>query len=181
MNVTFIGSGNLVWHLAPAFDNTDFAVREIYGRNRKRAAALVEKLYEAKVCDSLDFSLSKSRIFIIAVSDDSIKDIAEEIVLPQNSILVHTSGSQPLSVLGPASTLNIGVLYPLQTFTQNRKIDLREVPFFIESENAATEKVLMSMGKAISKKVYKISSEDRRSLHVAAVFASNFTNHMLTL
>jgi predicted short-subunit dehydrogenase-like oxidoreductase (DUF2520 family) len=181
MNVTFVGSGNLAWHLAPALDNTDFAVREVYSRNPKHAAALVDKLYQAQIISSLDFTASKSKIFIIASSDDSIQDIAEEITLPQNSILVHTSGSQPLSILGYASSLNIGVLYPLQTFTKNRKVEFKEVPFFIESENAATEKILMTMAKAISKRVYKISSEERKALHVAAVFASNFTNHMLTL
>jgi predicted short-subunit dehydrogenase-like oxidoreductase (DUF2520 family) len=181
MNVTFIGSGNLAWHLAPALDNTDFAVREVCSRNPKHAAALVDKLYQAQIISSLDFTASKSKIFIIASSDDSIQDIAEEITLPQNSILVHTSGSQPLSILGYASSLNIGVLYPLQTFTKNRKVEFKEVPFFIESENAATEKILMTLAKAISKRVYKISSEERKALHVAAVFASNFTNHMLTL
>jgi predicted short-subunit dehydrogenase-like oxidoreductase (DUF2520 family) len=181
MNVTFIGSGNLAWHLAPALDNTDFAVREVYSPNAKHAAALIDKLYQAHLNLTLDFSTSKSQIFIIAASDDSIQGIAQNITLPENAILVHTSGSQPLSLLRYAPTPNTGVLYPLQTFTKDKKIELREVPFFIESENSATEKVLMSMAKAISKKVFKISSTERKALHVAAVFASNFTNHMLTI
>lgn len=180
-NVSFIGSGNLAWHLAPALDNTDFAVREVYSQDPSHAAALVERLYQANRKSSLDFSSSPSGIFIIAVSDDVIQEVVQEIVLPENAILVHTSGSQPLSSLGYAATPNIGVFYPLQTFSKARKVDFREVPIFIESENSATEKVLMTMAKAISKKVHKISSADRKSLHVAAVFASNFTNHMLTV
>jgi predicted short-subunit dehydrogenase-like oxidoreductase (DUF2520 family) len=83
--------------------------------------------------------------------------------------------------LGYAATSNIGVLYPLQTFTKEQKIDFKEIPFFIESENEDTEKVVMAMARAISKKVYKISSAERKALHVAAVFASNFTNHMLAI
>lgn len=181
MNVSFIGSGNLAWHLAPALDNTDFAVREVYSRNKKNASALADKLYQAEVKTSLDFSNSPSVIFIIAASDDSIEEVAQEIILPENAILVHTSGSQPLSILGYAATQNTGVFYPLQTFSKNKKADFKEVPFFIESENPGTEKILITMAKAISKKVYKCTSSDRKALHVAAVFASNFTNHMLTI
>jgi predicted short-subunit dehydrogenase-like oxidoreductase (DUF2520 family) len=181
MNVSFIGSGNLAWHLAPALDNTDFAVREVYSRDPGHAAALVEKLYEANVKSVLDFSDSPSRIFIIAITDDVIQDIAQEVILPDDAILVHTSGSQPLSILGYAATLNTGVFYPLQTFSKGKKVDFNEVPIFIESDTAETEKVLMAMAKAVSKKVFRISSDDRKALHIAAVFASNFTNHMLTI
>lgn len=181
LNVSFIGSGNLAWHLAPALDNTDFAVKEVFSPTRKNAAALADRLYQAEVKATLDFSNSPSRIFIIAVSDDVITSIAQRIQLPSNSILVHTSGSQPLSVLGYAPTPNIGVFYPLQTFSKGQRIDFKDVPVFIESEDAETEKVLMAMAKAISKKVTKTKSDQRKAIHVAAVFASNFTNHMISV
>src|SRR3990170_1847978 len=140
MNVSFIGSGNLAWHLAPALDNTDYSVKEVYSQNPKHAAALVERLYHAQVKSSLDLSLSPSRIFIIAVSDDVIVEVAREIILPENAILLHTSGSQPLSVLSYAATSGAGVFYPLQTFTKNKKVDFKEIPFFIESGDPETEK-----------------------------------------
>jgi predicted short-subunit dehydrogenase-like oxidoreductase (DUF2520 family) len=180
-NVSFIGSGNLAWHLAPALDNIDFPVREVYSAHQKNAQALAERLYQAEVKLSLDFSSSPSRIFIIAVNDDSIQDIAQDIILPTDAVVVHTSGSQPMSVLGYAGTENIGVFYPLQTFTKNQKVDFKDIPILVESENEATERVLMTMAKAISKKVYKVSSQHRKSLHIAAVFASNFSNHMITI
>lgn len=179
--VSFIGSGNLAWHLAPALDNTDFAVREIYSRNPAHAAALVERLYQANVKATLDFSTSTSQIFIIATNDEAIEEIAQEIILPENAILVHTSGSQPLSLLGYAATPNIGVFYPLQTFSKGKKVDFKEIPVFLESENSETEKVLQLMAKAISKNFFKITSHERKALHVSAVFASNFTNHMLLI
>lgn len=179
--VSFIGSGNLAWHLAPALDNTDFAVREVYSRNPKHAQALVEKLYQADVKSSLDFSDSSSQIFVLAITDDSIASVVQELILPDNAILVHTSGSQPLTVLEYAATPFTGVYYPLQTFTKSRKVNFSEIPVFVESEDVATQKVLVNMAKAVSTKVYAISSEKRKALHVAAVFASNFTNHMLTL
>ncbi|RAW02763.1 Rossmann-like and DUF2520 domain-containing protein [Pseudochryseolinea flava] len=179
--VSFIGAGNVAWHLAPALDNTEFAVREVYSRNEKHAAAIVDKLYEAEVNPTLDFSESTSKIFIIAVADDAIQDVVRDLKLPHDAILVHTSGSQPLSALGYAPTTKVGVFYPLQTFTKGKLIDFQHVPFFVESEDVDTEKILLAMGKAISKKVLKISSDDRKALHVAAVFASNFTNHMFTI
>jgi predicted short-subunit dehydrogenase-like oxidoreductase (DUF2520 family) len=181
MNITFIGSGNLAWHLAPALDNAGYTVKEVYSQNPKHAKALVGRLYQADVKTTLDFSASSSDVFIIAVSDDAIGEIAQEIVLPEDAILVHTSGSQPLSILGFAATQNIGVFYPLQTFSKAKKIDFSEIPIFIESEIEEVNKILLKMGKSISKKVKPISSEYRKALHVAAVFASNFSNHMLTI
>jgi len=143
--VSFIGSGNLAWHLAPALDNTDFAVREVFSRNPKHAQALVEKLYQADVKLSLDFSDSSSRIFVLAIADDSIASVVQELVLPDHAILVHTSGSQPLSVLEYAATPFTGVYYPLQTFTKSRKPNFNEIPVFIESDDNATQKLLVSM------------------------------------
>lgn len=181
MNVSFIGSGNVAWHLAPAFDNTEFAVREIYSRQTKNAQALVQRLYAARIQQTLDFSLSESEIFIISATDDAIEDIVGELILPEDAMLIHTSGSHPLHILDDAAAKRTGVFYPLQTFTKSRKIDFEGIPVFIESESADAENILLRMAKAITKKVYRISSGQRVSLHVAAVFASNFTNHMLTI
>lgn len=177
--VSFIGSGNLAWHLAPALDNSDFPVHEVYSKNPAHAALLVERLYEADVKASLDFSTSSSGIFIIATTDEAIEEVVQEIVLPEDAILLHTSGSQPLTILGYAATQNLGVFYPLQTFSKDKKVEFKEVPIFIESATPTTDKVLRAMGNTLSKNVIPINSYERKALHIAAVFASNFTNHML--
>jgi len=179
--ISFIGSGNLAWHLAPALDNAGFVVKEVYSRNHRHAEALTGRLYQAEVKASLDFSTSDSSVFIVAVNDDSISEIAREIILPEDAVLAHTSGSVPLSDLQFAATSNIGVFYPLQTFSKTKKIDLKSTPIFVESNNEETESILLSVAKAISDQTRVISSEERKALHIAAVFASNFTNHMLAL
>lgn len=179
--VSFIGSGNLAWHLAPALDNMGYVVREVYSQNPNHAEALTERLYQAEVKATLDFSTSDSKVFIMAVRDDAISDIAREIILPEDAILVHTSGSQPITELQFAATQNLGVFYPLQTFSKSKKVDFKEVPIFIESYTEEAEKTLMQIANSISKEVRKIGSEERKALHVAAVFASNFSNHMLTI
>lgn len=181
MNVSFIGSGNLAWHLAPALDNLGFVVREVYSRSAKHAAQLTERLYQAEVKDSLDFSDSASKLFVIAVSDDAIEDVAREIALPEDAILVHTSGSRPLSALAYAATEHTGVFYLLQSFSKNRPVDFRKVPLFLECSDAASEKVLTNIAKQLTTKYKKLDSRQRQALHVAAVFASNFPNHMLTI
>jgi predicted short-subunit dehydrogenase-like oxidoreductase (DUF2520 family) len=180
-DVSFIGSGNLAWHLAPALDNAGFVVKEVYSRNTRHAEALTERLYQAEVKATLDFSTSVSSIFIVAVNDESINEIAREIILPDDSVLAHTSGSVPLADLQFAATPNIGVFYPLQTFTKNKKVDFKQTPIFIESVNQETDVALTTLAKAISSHVKKIASEERKAMHIAAVFASNFTNHMLTI
>jgi predicted short-subunit dehydrogenase-like oxidoreductase (DUF2520 family) len=179
--VSFIGSGNLAWHLAPALDNMGYVVREVYSPNPNHAEALTERLYQAEVKATLDFSTSDSKIFIIAVSDDAIADVAREIILPEDAILVHTSGSQPISQLQYAATQNLGVFYPLQTFSKSKKVDFKDIPIFIETYTDEAEQTLMQIAQSISKEVRKIGSEERKALHVAAVFASNFSNHMLTI
>ncbi len=177
--VSFAGSGNVAWHLAPALDNVGYAVREVYSRNEKHAAGLVKRLYEAEVKTSLDFSSSASHIFFLTVSDDAIEEVVREIILPDNAIVVHTSGSQPLSRLGYAATPNIGVFYPVQIFSKNRKADFSEIPICIEAEDKTVERELKEMAKAISKHVHVMDARRRKALHVASVFASSFTNHML--
>lgn len=181
MEVSFIGSGNLAWHLSTALDNTQYSVREVFSLRPANARALVERLYNAQVKSTLDFSDSNSRLFIVAVPDDVIPDIVEEIILPENALLVHTSGSRPLAVLEDAGARYTGVFYPLQSFSKKAKVDFGEIPVFIESDDNETEKTLMAVAKSISRKVFRISSKERKALHIAAVFASNFTNHMLTI
>lgn len=181
LSVSFIGAGNLAWHLAPALDNAGYAVREVYSRREKNAFALAEKLYQSEATTSLDFSSSPSQLFLLCVTDDVITEIISDLVLPPDTILAHASGSQPLSILDNARADGKGVFYPLQTFTKSRSVDFNDIPFFIESADPAVEKVLTAMAKALSKKVVSISSQERIALHVAAVFASNFTNHMMTL
>ena len=181
LEVSLIGSGNVAWHLAPELDNVGYVVREVYSRNVKNARRLIGRLYQAKQKTDLDFSSSPSRVFIIAVSDDAIEEIGKEIVVPKGSVLVHTSGSKSIEVLGYAPTPNIGVFYPLQTFSKSKKVDFSDVPICIEADNSHTWRILKKMADQISKRVHKINSSSRQALHIAAVFACNFTNHLFTI
>ena len=176
--IAIIGSGNVAWHLAPELENAGHCVSELYSRNPKNAKALQKRLYNAEINPSLDFSDSQAQVFILAIADDAIENIAQEIALPVGAVIVHTSGSQPISKLGYASAAHLGVFYPLQTFTKSKRISFEDIPILIEAEDKQTARILKNLGKSISKKIFEVSSKDRLAIHVAAVFACNFSNKM---
>jgi predicted short-subunit dehydrogenase-like oxidoreductase (DUF2520 family) len=93
---------------------------------------------------------------------------------------VHTAGSMPISVF-EGLTARYGVVYPLQTFSKSREVDFKKIPFFLEANSSEDEKVLGEVARALSSDVRFLSSEKRKNLHLAAVFACNFTNHMYAL
>lgn len=181
MKVTFIGAGNLAWHLAPAFDNAGHYVQEVYSLHPKNAKKLTSLLYRAEVKTTLDFSDSESHLFVIAVSDDSIEEVASKIILPPEAILIHTSGCKSLEILNVAGTLNIGVFYPIQIFHKERKINFKNISLLIECENESIAQELIRVGKDLCNKVERVSSQERMILNLASVFISNFNNHLVTI
>ena len=132
-SLTFIGAGNVAWHLAQAFEVAGHTICEIYSRNAAHAQALADKLGQARPVSALDFSNSEARVFIIAVSDDAIGEVAQNLILPADALLVHTSGSQPMQVLLHEKTNRVGVLYPLQTFSKGKDIDFEQIPICLEA------------------------------------------------
>jgi predicted short-subunit dehydrogenase-like oxidoreductase (DUF2520 family) len=179
--IAILGTGNVAWHLAPALEDAGHTITEVFGRDIEKTDAITRRLYTAEGKQDLDFSESDAEIFILAVSDMAISDLADQVILPEDSILVHTSGSVPLEVLGYSSASFTGIFYPLQTFSKDRTIDFSEVPFLLESEDETTLQKLKKLAKSISPLQYLVRSKDRLALHVAAVFASNFSNHMLRI
>lgn len=179
-DISIIGSGNVAWHLSQALENAGHHIHEIYSRNIKNARTLTGKLYSAEVAPSLDFSESEASIFIVAVSDDAIEEVASEIILPGNATLVHTSGSCPMDLFESISN-HYGVFYPFQSFNKAKKVRFKDIPILIEASDKGTVKFLEKLGRSISSRVEIMNSEKRNALHLSAVFASNFTNHLLTI
>ena len=181
MNIGFIGAGNVAWHLAPALENAGHKVYAVISQELKNAKALTKRLYNAQAFVGLDCSQWEVELLIIAVPDDYLSDIIKELIIPENCTVVHTSGSKSLSKLGYIPTERTGVFYPLQTFSKGKKMNFKDVPILMESDNKETLKQLLSIGRSISGNVKEVHSVDRKALHVSAVFACNFTNHMLSI
>jgi predicted short-subunit dehydrogenase-like oxidoreductase (DUF2520 family) len=187
MKISFIGSGNVAWHLAQAFEDSGNQICEIYSRNLLNARQLVKKLFDAKAVNELDFADSVAELFVLSVKDDAIAEVLDELILPENAILVHTSGSNTLEILenwlleNDELGVKIGVFYPLMSFSKDKKLQFIEVPLCIEAADQITENILVNLGQKISKIVYLVDSEERKILHLSAVFANNFVNHLLAI
>ncbi|QRR03117.1 Rossmann-like and DUF2520 domain-containing protein [Dyadobacter sandarakinus] len=187
MKISFIGAGNVAWHLAQAFENAGHWICEVYSRNPDHARLLASSLYDTNVQPDLNFSESEAELIIIAVSDDAIEHVIEQIVLPENAILAHTSGTRSLAEFQKLVEVysdvyvHTGVFYPLQTFTKGVEMYYREIPFCIESRNELIESRLIKLAESISDSVTRMDSDERFILHVGAVFASNFTNYLFTV
>ncbi len=183
--ITIIGAGNLAWHLAKNFEAKGLTVNAVYSRNIMDATSVTDELYHAEATDSLDFSESESELFILAVSDDALGKVAGKLDLPFDATLVHVSGSQPLSLLEDVfddrPDIVCGVFYPLMTFTKFKPLDFSGVPILLECTDDSTLKVLREIAKRLTKEVHILDSEQRKVLHLAAVFACNFTNHLLAV
>ena len=119
--IAILGTGNVAWHLARVLENAGHIIAHIYNRDAQKAKQFGLDYFNASTGSSLNLSEINADIFILAISDDSIEEVASSLSLPENAILCHTSGSKPLKVLGYAPTENIGVFYPLQTFSKGKK------------------------------------------------------------
>lgn len=178
-SITFIGSGNVAWHFGKAFVAAGHSIDAVYSRQSSNAKALADLFFGCSVAVHTDFSKSNSDIFIIAISDSAIEKVVSEVTIPENAIVAHTSGSVPMKVLNKFP--RHGVFYALQTFTKEKELNLSEVPFGIEASDEATYKKLNELALSLSEKVQPINSAQRKIVHIAAVFACNFTNHLFSI
>ncbi len=187
MKISFIGAGNVAWHLAQAFEAAGHLICEVYSRDPQHARQLTTLLYDTAIQPDLNFSESVADLILIAASDDALESIIERVVLPANVMLANTSGSSSLADLQRLVEVHsdvpvrTGILYPLQTFTKEVPLDYSQIPFCIEATDDETEEFLIKLAQTISGNVQLGDSEERRTLHMAAVFACNFTNHLLSI
>ncbi len=173
IRATIIGSGGVAEALALALAECDprrVELLQIAGRNSERVEALATLAgCGATSLDSLD---QRADIYIMAVSDDAIQPLAQSITRPEGSLLLHTAGSVSIDGVD-------GVIYPMQSFSRGRRVDFREVPIFIEGVTPQGEIKIEELATELSDHVVRLSSKSRQALHIAAVFACNFTNSML--
>ncbi len=179
MAVTLVGSGNVSWHLEKGLAKAGHRIETVYSRNLSNAKALADLFLECSFTDQLDFSKSSSELFILAVSDKALTEVISKIKIPPNAIILHTSGSTSMEVLNKFP--HYGVLYPIQTFTKEKEIIISEVPFGLEASDDLTFQKIHGVAVSLSKNIQAISSEQRKLIHIAAVFACNFSNHLFSI
>ncbi|MCL6266164.1 Rossmann-like and DUF2520 domain-containing protein [Flagellimonas myxillae] len=171
LSVVILGTGNLAQHLAEAFSGVDpVSLVQVFGRDPVQLQWFEN---HAPTCSKPD-DIVEADAYIVAVSDTSILEVSQ-LLSDKNGVVAHTSGAATMDVLPMA---NRGVFYPVQTFTKGKSVDFHPIPICIEANLDSGRIILNSLAKSISSKVHPMDSKQRRQLHLAAVFANNFTNHL---
>jgi predicted short-subunit dehydrogenase-like oxidoreductase (DUF2520 family) len=176
MKAAMLGSGKVATamglHLAK---NIEFV--EVFSPNSNNATTLANKL-NADVCSKLEELTSQADVYILAVKDDALEALAQKLRL-RNKLVVHTSGSAKMEILNPISN-SIGVLYPLQSIPSNFDTNKwSAVNLCIEASDEQSLLTLKEIANLLSPNLHIINSTQRLNLHLAAVFANNFVNHLL--
>lgn len=171
MKIVIIGSGNVAYHLAKAFSLNEIPVSQLFSRNEKDLKEIAQEL-------NIPFStkkLANADLYIIAVKDEAIEEVSKTIT-EKNCLVAHTSGSlEKEKLLGNYRKASF---YPLQTFSKTKSLDYSKIPFFIEAENEKDFEFLKNLAHKVSEKIMQSNFEQRKYIHLTAVFACNFTNHL---
>jgi predicted short-subunit dehydrogenase-like oxidoreductase (DUF2520 family) len=173
--IVLVGAGNMATSLAMALKKSGNAPVAVWSRTESSAAqlgTLVGSPYSSDLA-----SLPAADVVIISVVDSALREVAEKVAaLYPSALILHTAGSIPMSALNEAGAARSGVFYPMQTMSKQNIVPFDNVTIFIEAGNEADKEYLCSLASLLSRKVVYATSEQRRSLHVAAVFACNFPN-----
>lgn len=172
-----MGSGNLAWNLSKSLQKAGVSIVQVYSQKLENAELLAKDLNCRFTNDTT--CIKEADIYISALKD-SIGEIVWSKIDFKGKLLIHTSGSLDLNVLKSHSQ-NIGVIYPLMTLSKNRIVDFYNVPILIEANSIANLNLIESIAKAISNTVLRATSQQRAKMHLAAVWANNFSNHMFAV
>ena len=179
-SIVLVGAGNLATNLGKALYRKGFRIVQVYSRTKESAKTLAN-IVEAEYTTDLHELSNEAQLYIVSLKDAVVGQLLPELVCGrQKSLWVHTAGSIPMDVWEGLAE-RYGVFYPMQTFSKLREVDFSEIPVFVEGNTSADTCFLKEVAAALSHKVYEVDSERRRHLHLAAVFACNFTNHMYAL
>ncbi len=176
MKTVLIGAGNVATHLGRAIKSAGMDVVQVWSRTSASARQLADMLGCGFTAD-IDEVVYDADLYIISVCDDALCGVVEKLCPSRrDAVFVHTAGSMSMECFGGYAH-NYGVLYPMQTFSKAKEIDFRKVPVFIEASGSEVLDVLETFAAKISDNVYRLDGEGRKWLHLAAVFACNFSNY----
>lgn len=179
-SIVCIGAGNVATHLSKALQQKGFQLQQVYSRTEESARTLADIL-GCEWTTQLTQVHAKADIYIVSVKDAVLETVISQLThCNPNALYLHTAGSMPMEVW-KGKQKNYGVAYPMQTFSRQREVRIEEIPFFIEANTAENLLQLRKIAEVLSPKVYEVTSVQRKYLHIAAVFACNFSNHMYAI
>lgn len=175
MKIVLIGAGNLATHLGKALHAAGHDMVQVFSRTMQSAETLAS-LLDAEPLTDMAQVRDDADVYIFSVKDSALEQLISQLCGGEKKVFLHTAGSMPMSVFR-GKALHYGVLYPMQTFSKQREVDFCIIPCFIEANDEFALKQIEGLAGQISHRVYQLSSEDRKYLHLSAVFACNFANH----
>lgn len=177
--VALLGAGRVATHLAPALVRAGVRLVQVWSRTETSARAVASPL-GVPYTDDLDAIVPDADIYIACVADGALPQVAEKIttIAGKQPLYLHTAGSIGMELWQRCGAAHYGILYPLQTFSKEREVDMNEVSLFIEASGDEELERVEGLARKLSPKVYHADSERRARLHISAVFACNFTNAM---
>jgi len=180
MKVTLIGARNLATQLGKSLKKAGVIISQVYSRTEDSVRTLGE-LLEAEWLTDIKALRDEADIYIFSVKDSVLNELISEVCKSRGEkLFLHTAGSMPMSCF-EGKALHYGVFYPMQTFSKAKDVDFERIPVFIEGNSIETEDVIKSLANKLSQRVIRLSSADRKYLHLAAVWACNFTNYCYTV
>lgn len=191
MKIVFLGSGNVATHLSQALNHSmSDEVVQVYSPTAENAESLAELLSCGYCTDINDVDVNAD-IYICSVKDSVQRQVwlalkkhfNDSNVTLAEKIVVHTAGALAMDGEDGLSGVfpNCGVVYPVQSFSKQRSVDLSHTPFLIEATIPSTLEKLRRLVATVSDRCYDATTRQRNALHPAAVFASNFANHMYAI
>lgn len=172
ISVVILGSGNVATHLFKAFNLADgIVVNQWYSR---RINTINSYKNDVEIIDDLSL-IKDADVYILAVSDDAIAELSSQLPF-ENKLVLHTSGS--VGVYDIDKKHKRGVFYPLQSFSKEATIDFTQVPICIETIDKKSYPIIKNLALAIGSPTKRVNSDQRKVLHLAAVFVNNFTNQL---
>ena len=178
LRIGLFGAGRVASALGPALVAAGHQVVFVAGRAPGPAHALAHRL-PGCVALAPGAPLPAAEVYLLAVPDAAVPPLLAAVAWPAGAVVAHLAGALPLATFDTAPPVRGGVLYPLQTFSPGRVIDWRAVPLFVEAADPAAEARLLALARSLSPQVALLDSARRLRLHLGAVWASNFTNHLL--
>ena len=181
LKISLIGAGNVAYHLGHALHDKGHYIHQVFNRTLARATALATELKASSV-DKIQALDPEVDLIIISISDDAIQDMARQIARlgwEKQPIIAHTSGATPITAMEALD--RPGIFYPLQSFSREKIVDFQEVPFCLFAKTEKDIEILKVLAGDLSDKLYLLNDEQRSALHVAAVFANNFTNYLFSI
>lgn len=174
MKIVLIGAGNLSTHLGRELKAVGEHVIQVFSRTEASACNLAEQL-QCDYTTSISDIRQDADIYIYALKDSVLQEVSQQ-TGNEEAVHLHTAGSMDIKVLQHKK--HYGVFYPLQTFSKDHIVDFKSIPIFVEGNDAYSQETAVQLARKLSEKIYKVDSEQRKKIHLAAVFACNFVNCM---